>query len=433
MRHLRGILSPQGVRLYTGSHPGGGPFGGLRRLRPLRAALSGLCHYHKGGGYKVKTGETIFTMGNDAMTWGAIAAGARFYAGYPITPSSEVAELSSVRLPQVGGLYIQMEDELGSMAAIIGASAAGKKAYTATSGPGFSLMQENLGVAIMGELPCVIINVMRSGPSTGLATKPAQGDLLQARWGTHGDHGIIALSPASVQECYDYMIAAFNLAEKYRTPVVFLADEVVGHMRETFLPWAPSPEDIVERKAPACPPEDYQVYGFQREEDGIAPLAAYGGPYIFRINGSTHDQWGAPCSQPENAEGFVRHYTEKLQRHIQDITILNQFAMEDAEYAIITFGCSTRSAKAAMKAARAQGLRVGVVQLVTLWPFPEEAIAQICAGLRGVIVPELNLGQLTGELRRVCKKELPIRGVNRVDGELIHPGEILDALREVSK
>ena len=190
----------------------------------------------------MKKGETIFTMGNDAMTAGAIAAGARFYAGYPITPSSEVAELSSVRLPQVGGLYVQMEDELGSMAAIIGASAAGKKAYTATSGPGFSLMQENLGVAVMGEIPCVIVDVMRSGPSTGMATKPAQGDLLQAKWGTHGDHGLIVISPASVQECYDYMITAFNYSEKHRTPVVFLADEVVGHMRETGrAPSAPLP------------------------------------------------------------------------------------------------------------------------------------------------------------------------------------------------
>lgn len=210
-------------------------------------------------------------MGNDAMTAGAIAAGARFYAGYPITPSSEVAELSSVRLPQVGGLYVQMEDELGSMAAIIGASAAGKKSYTATSGPGFSLMQENLGVAVMGEIPCVIVDVMRSGPSTGMATKPAQGDLLQAKWGTHGDHGLIVISPASVQECYDYMITAFNYSEKHRTPVVFLADEVVGHMRETYVKWEVGPEDVVERKSPVCAPADYKPYDFSGQSDDIAP------------------------------------------------------------------------------------------------------------------------------------------------------------------
>ena len=198
--------------------------------------------------------KVIFTLGNDAMTAGAIAAGARFYAGYPITPSSEVAELSSIRLPAVGGIFVQMEDELGSIAAIIGASLSGKKAYTATSGPGFSLMQENLGVAVMGEVPCVIINVQRSGPSTGLATKPAQGDLMQAKWGTHGDHGIIVLSPSSVQECYDLMILAFNLSEKYRTPVVFLADENVGHLREPYVRWEVTPADIVERKVPTCAP-----------------------------------------------------------------------------------------------------------------------------------------------------------------------------------
>ena len=297
----------------------------------------------------MKKGETIFTMGNDAMTAGAIAAGARFYAGYPITPSSEVAELSSVRLPQVGGLYVQMEDELGSMAAIIGASAAGKKSYTATSGPGFSLMQENLGVAVMGEIPCVIVDVMRSGPSTGMATKPAQGDLLQAKWGTHGDHGLIVISPASVQECYDYMITAFNYSEKHRTPVVFLADEVVGHMRETYVKWEVGPEDVVERKSPVCAPADYKPYDFSGQSDDIAPLAVYGGPCVFRINGTTHDESGAPSIDPANADKFIRHYTDKFTKNLDDITIVNQFAMEDAEYAIITFGCSTRSAKAAMK------------------------------------------------------------------------------------
>ena len=253
----------------------------------------------------MKKGETIFTMGNDAMTAGAIAAGARFYAGYPITPSSEVAELSSVRLPQVGGLYVQMEDELGSMAAIIGASAAGKKSYTATSGPGFSLMQENLGVAVMGEIPCVIVDVMRSGPSTGMATKPAQGDLLQAKWGTHGDHGLIVISPASVQECYDYMITAFNYSEKHRTPVVFLADEVVGHMRETYVKWEVGPEDVVERKSPVCAPADYKPYDFSGQSDDIAPLAVYGGPCVFRINGTTHDESGAPSIDPANADTMI--------------------------------------------------------------------------------------------------------------------------------
>jgi len=381
----------------------------------------------------MRKGETIFTMGNDAMTAGALAAGARFYAGYPITPSSEVAELSSVRLPQVGGLYVQMEDELGSIAAIIGASAAGKKSYTATSGPGFSLMQENLGVAVMGEIPCVIINVMRSGPSTGMATKPAQGDLMQAKWGTHGDHGIIALSPASVQECYDYMITAFNLSEKYRTPVVFLADEVVGHMRENYVKWEPGPGDIVERKRAVCPPEAYQPYAFAGEADGIAPLETFGGPYVFRVNGTTHNELGAPSISPENADRFIRHYTEKFTRNLDDITIINQFQMEDAEYAIVTFGCSTRSAKAAMCRAREQGKKVGVVQLVTVWPFPDAVVADLCARMKGIVVPELNLGQLIGEVQRVNKSGTAVVGVNKVNSEIITPDEILDALQEVEK
>ena len=381
----------------------------------------------------MKKGETIFTMGNDAMTAGAIAAGARFYAGYPITPSSEVAELSSVRLPQVGGLYVQMEDELGSMAAIIGASAAGKKSYTATSGPGFSLMQENLGVAVMGEIPCVIVDVMRSGPSTGMATKPAQGDLLQAKWGTHGDHGLIVISPASVQECYDYMITAFNYSEKHRTPVVFLADEVVGHMRETYVKWEVGPEDGVERKSPVCAPADYKPYDFSGQSDDIAPLAVYGGPCVFRINGTTHDESGAPSIDPANADKFIRHYTDKFTKNLDDITIVNQFAMEDAEYAIITFGCSTRSAKAAMKAARAQGKKVGVVQLVTVWPFPDQLVADVCGRVKGVVVPELNLGQLIGEVQRVNCHATPVVGVNKVDSDLIMPDEILKALQEVDK
>jgi 2-oxoglutarate ferredoxin oxidoreductase subunit alpha len=381
----------------------------------------------------MKKGETIFTMGNDAMTSGAIAAGARFYAGYPITPSSEVAELSSVRLPKVGGIYVQMEDELGSMAAIIGASVAGKKAYTATSGPGFSLMQENLGVAVMGEVPCVIINVMRSGPSTGLATKPAQGDLFQAKWGTHGDHGIIAISPSSVQECYDYMITAFNLAEKYRTPVIFLADEIVGHMRESYLKWDVTEADIVNRKKPDCVPEDYRVYDFAGEPDAIAPLASYGSEYVFRINGSMHDETGAPCSSPENAATFIRHYMEKFENNKDDITIVNQFMMDDAEYAIISFGCSVRPAKAAMKIAREKGLNVGVVQLVTVWPFADAIVEQVCSRVKGVVVPEMNLGQLIGEIHRVSQKDLPIVGVNKVNSDIITPNEILNALREMIK
>ncbi|MCL2498034.1 MAG: 2-oxoacid:acceptor oxidoreductase subunit alpha [Symbiobacteriaceae bacterium] len=372
-----------------------------------------------------------FAMGNEAITEGALAAGARFYAGYPITPSSEIAELSSLRLPQLGGVYIQMEDEIASMAAIIGASAAGVKSYTATSGPGFSLMQENLGVAVMGEIPCVVINVQRSGPSTGMATKPAQGDVMQARWGTHGDHGIIALSPSSVQECYDYTILAFNLAERYRTPVVILADEVVGHMREGYQPWEPSTQDISNRKQPKGDPASYKPYDYSGEADGIAPLAIYGGKYIFRINGSTHDERGDASIAPDNASKFIHHYHDKFAQNIDDIVVTKPYLLEDADYALVSFGCSVRSAKAAVQEARKQGIKLGLLQLVTIWPFPESAVAELSSKVKGIIVAEMNLRQVQGEVVKAVKGRTPVWGVNRVDSQMITPEEILALLREV--
>lgn len=376
-------------------------------------------------------GNVRFMQGNAAIAAGAFAAGARFYAGYPITPSSEIAEISSKQLPKLGGLYIQMEDEIGSIAAIIGASASGKKSFTATSGPGFSLMQENLGVAIMAEVPCVIINVMRSGPSTGLATKPAQGDFMQSRWGTHGDHGMIVLSPSSVEDCYYLMVKAFNFAEKYRTPVVFLADEIIGHMQERAVINEIKPEDIINRKQPTCDPKDYMP--FKVDEDGIAPLASYGSDYIIRLSGSTHDDSGFPNAKPENADKFVRHYTDKIEKNKKDITIVREYNMEDAEYAIITFGCSTRPALEAMDMLKEEGKKVGILQLVTLWPFAEEEVMKVCNQVKGVVVPELNLGQLIGEVKRVNQNNIPIVGLNKVNSLSIHPNEIIDKIREVEK
>ncbi|MCQ1529228.1 2-oxoacid:acceptor oxidoreductase subunit alpha [Lutispora saccharofermentans] len=372
-----------------------------------------------------------FMQGNEAIAEGAFAAGARFYAGYPITPSSEVAEIASRRLPQLGGLYVQMEDEIGSMAAIIGASAAGKKSFTATSGPGFSLMQENLGVAVMAEVPCVIINVQRSGPSTGLATKPAQGDFMQSRWGTHGDHGIIVISPSTVEDCYYLMVKAFNLSEKYRTPVVFLADEIIGHMREKAVIREINPEEIINRKFPKCDPKDYKP--FEREEDGIAPLASYGSEYIVRLSGSTHNDAGFPDSRPENADKFIRHYTDKIEKNKKDITIIRKYNLEDADYAIITFGCTTRSALEAMDVMRKEGKKVGVLQLVTLWPFPDEEIDEICARVKGIVVPELNLGQLIREVDRVNSYPIPVVGVNKVNSLSISPYEIIEKVGEMEK
>lgn len=374
--------------------------------------------------------EIRFMQGNEAMTEGAIAAGARFYAGYPITPSSEVAETSSVRLPQVGGLYIQMEDEIGSMAALIGASCSGKKAYTATSGPGLSLMSENLGVAVMGEIPCVLIDVQRSGPSTGLATKPAQGDIMQARWGTHGDHGIIALSPASVQECFDLMVTAFNLAEQYRTPVIFLADEVIGHLREKVILRSPDELEIVERKQPTCAPEDYRPYD---HTNGIAPLAAYGSEYVFKVNGSMHDELGRPCGRPDNAERYIRHLTNKIEDHKDEIAIVNKFEMDDAEYVIIAYGGTTRSALSAMKMAREKGIRVGVLQMVTIWPIAEKELTSVMESAKAVFVPEMNLGQFINEVENRNRRNIPVVGINRVNSYAIQPAEILAKIEEVAE
>jgi 2-oxoglutarate ferredoxin oxidoreductase subunit alpha len=376
-------------------------------------------------------GKFRFIQGNHAIAEGALAAGARFFAGYPITPSSEIAEISSRRLPEVGGVYIQMEDELGSIAAVIGASAAGKKSFTATSGPGFSLMQENLGVAVMAEIPCVIINVQRSGPSTGLATKPAQGDVMQSRWGTHGDHGIIVLSPSSVQDCFDLTVTAFNLAERYRTPVVLLTDEIIGHMRENASLGQPGPGELTERETPDCSPRDYKP--FELNKGKIAPLAAYGSEYVFRVSGSAHDEWGFACSSPENADKFIRHYTEKIEKNREDIIMTRQYNLSDAEYTIITFGCSTRSALEAMHSARDRGKRAGVLELITLWPFASDRVKEACRNAKAVIVPEMNLGQVIREVQRAVKRDIPIVGVNKVDSRSITPMEILGKIEEVAK
>lgn len=375
-------------------------------------------------------GEFRFMQGNEAMTEGAIAAGARFYAGYPITPSSEVAETSSIRLPQVGGLYVQMEDEIGSIAALIGASCSGKKSYTATSGPGISLMAENLGVAVMSEIPCVLIDVQRSGPSTGLATKPAQGDVLQARWGTHGDHGIIVLSPSSVQDCFDLMVTAFNYAELYRTPVIFLSDEIIGHLREQVIIRSPEEITVVERRQPTCDPADYKPFD---HSNGLAPLAAYGGKYIFKINGSMHDELGRPCARPDNADRVIRHLTDKIEKHRDEITITRKYNMDDAEYVIIAYGGTARSALSAMQKAREKGIRAGVLQLVTIWPVAEKEILAAMQQAKAAIVPELNLGQFIGEIRMRNPKNIPVLGVNRVDGKPIEPSEILKTIEEATK
>ncbi|MGI6251939.1 MAG: 2-oxoacid:acceptor oxidoreductase subunit alpha [Aminivibrio sp.] len=375
---------------------------------------------------------SIFISGNEAIAEGAIAAGARFYAGYPITPSSEVAETAARRLPEVGGMYVQMEDELSSMAAIVGASVSGARAFTATSGPGFSLMQENLGMAVMGEVPCVVVNVQRSGPSTGMATKPAQGDVMQARWGTHGDHGIIALAPSSVQDCYDFTIKAFALADRFRTPVILLADAAVAKLKENVRLQTPSPEETAPRPMPTCPPEEYQPFAVDEERNMTAPLAAFGGDYIFRVTGSMHNETGGQGASPENADRVILHLTAKLEKNRDAMPRTRPFLMEDTRWAVISYGCSARSARAAVKAARRKGIAAGLLELTTLWPFPDEEVTEALSRVKGALVPELNLGQAAGEVRRLNGFGIPVVGVNRVDGNLIQPAEILSVLEEAT-
>jgi 2-oxoglutarate/2-oxoacid ferredoxin oxidoreductase subunit alpha len=376
-------------------------------------------------------GKVKFLQGNQACVEGAVAAGARFYAGYPITPSSEVAQAASEKLPPLGGYYVQMEDEIASMAAIIGASLSGLKSFTATSGPGLSLMQENLGMGIMGEVPCVIIDVARGGPSTGLATKQAQGDVMFTRWGTHGDHTIIVVTPASVQECFDLTVRAFNLSEKYRTPVIVLTDKTIGHLREKVEVKDPGEIEIIDRKRPTGPPGDYKPY--RADEDGIPPLAAYGDRHLLRINSSMHGEEGFIDQSPRNATSLNKRLYEKIEKNVADIGQIKAFQTEDAETVIIAFGIAARSALRAMTLARQAGLRVGVAQLQTLWPFPVPQLQEaIGPGCRRLLVAEMNMGQLALEVERVFHDKEVYR-VNKWSGEDLLPREILHRLKEVSQ
>jgi 2-oxoglutarate ferredoxin oxidoreductase subunit alpha len=371
-------------------------------------------------------------QGNQAIAEGAMYAGASFFAGYPITPSSEIAEECSRRMPKIGGVYMQMEDEIASMGAIVGASLAGAKSFTATSGPGFSLMQENLGFAVMAEVPCVVVNVQRSGPSTGLATKPAQSDIMQVRWGRHGDQSIIALAPATVKECFTLTVEAFNLSERFRVPVILAADEIVAHMRENFTP----PEDgeikVINRKTPSVSPEDYKP--FEPDEDGIAPLAAYGSDYVFHVTSSMHGPEGFSNNSPANAAWKVAQLHRKIERYRDEIVITKSFDVEDADILLISFGAVTRAARAAALEARRQGIRAGVMQLVTVWPFPDQEIARFAKSAKTVVVPEMNYsGQVAGEVRRVLGPGVDMRRVNKYNGEIITPGDILKAIKQDGK
>jgi 2-oxoglutarate/2-oxoacid ferredoxin oxidoreductase subunit alpha len=365
-----------------------------------------------------------FMHGNEAAAEGAIAAGCRFYAGYPITPSTEIAEILSMRLPQVGGVFIQMEDEIASMAAIIGASLGGVKSATATSGPGFSLMQENLGFAVASEIPCVIINVQRVGPSTGLPTKAAQGDVMQARWGTHGDHPIIVLTPATVQESYLLAVRAFNLAERFRTPVVLLMDAIVAQLKEKVE--IPASLEIVDRAKPTDPPAGYKPFEFTRGD--VPPLAAFGTGYRFHVTGLLHDERGFPTENPELVARWWEHMNTKLAAHLDEILDWEETRLDDADVAIVAYGGTARAAAHAVALARERGLRVGLFKPRTLWPFPEEPIRELSKRVNRIVVAEMNMGQVRLEVERLAAGRVPVDGVHRADGLGITPGQILAAL-----
>ena len=364
-------------------------------------------------------------QGDEACAEGAIAAGCRFFAGYPITPATDVAEVLARRLPQVGGKFIQMEDEISSLAAVIGASVGGAKAMTATSGPGFSLMQENIGYAAMAEIPCVIVDVQRLGPSTGRPTSPSQGDVMQARWGTHGDHPIIVLSPSSVRETFDLTVQAFNFAERYRTPVILLMDEVIGHMRERVI--LPDSETIerVERPGTTVPPEWYKP--FENFPADVPPLMPFGEGYRYHITGLHHDERGYPTNRLDEVQPWLERVFRKIDRSLSDILLYDEDGIEDAETLVIAYGATARSARYAVEMARERGDKVGFLGLKTIWPFAEEVVEHAATRLHRVVVPEMNLGQLVLEVERVLGRH-KVHRVNRADGEMIRPAEILAAI-----
>jgi len=375
----------------------------------------------------VLAGEHFMT-GDDACAEGAIAAGCRFYAGYPITPSSEIAERMAKRLPQVGGVYIQMEDELGSMAAIIGASCAGAKAMTATSGPGFSLMQENIGLAFMMEAPCVVVDVQRGGPSTGLPTLLGQSDMMQARFGSHGDYAVIAYAPASPQEMFDLTVKAFNMAERFRTPVFVMADELVGHMSERVV-IDPDKIEIWHRPRPeAKPTEGVRILPFGTNGHPVPPMPLAGEGYRVHFTGLTHDERGYPQINPETQERMVWRKIKKILDHRDEIVEYEEVELDDAEVVLVAYGSTARAALRALRLAREKGRKVGMLRLITAWPFPGEKVEELRDA--ELIVPEVNAGQMAREVERWAKK--PIHRVNKLGGAPITPEEILQAIEEVA-
>ena len=379
---------------------------------------------------EVLTGKHLM-QGDVACAEGAIAAGCRFFAGYPITPATEIAERMSRRMVEVGGIYVQMEDELASMAAVIGASWAGAKAMTATSGPGFSLMQENIGLAAMTETPCVVVNIMRGAPSTGQPTEPGQQDVMQAQWGSHGDYDVIAFAPSSVQEMFDLTIECFNMAETYRVPTFLLADGFIGHLWERVI--IPPPEEIkiVERKKPTVPPEKYVP--FRPDDDLVPPMANFGDGYKVHVTGLTHDEHGYPrTDDPKVQFELVQRLCEKIRKNADKIVKTKEFMLEDADVAVIAYGIASRASISAVRKAREAGVKAGLLRLVTVWPFPEKTVAELANRVKAIVVPEMNYGQIVREVERAAK-ETPVYFLPKLGGEPHKPSEIFEVLRRAEK
>ena len=375
-------------------------------------------------------GERVLLLsGNEAVAEGAIAAGCRFFAGYPITPSSEIAEQLSYLLPRVGGRFIQMEDEIASMAAIIGASLAGVKSLTATSGPGFSLKQENIGYAALTEVPCVIVNVQRGGPSTGLPTSPAQADVMQTRWGTHGDHPIIVLTPTYIKEVFDLTVRAFNLSEEYRVPVVLLLDEINAHMREKVV--LPAEVETVERRKPEVGPEDYKPFDVSFGD--VPPMANYGEGYRFHVTGLMHDATGFPSGDPKIVQACQERLLRKIDANAEKIADSECRYLGESETLLIAFGSTARSVIHSVEELRAEGASVGMLRPLSIYPFPLAELEKALAGgvLKRIIVVEMNMGQLRLDIERHVAGRVPVFGLHKADGEPITPFEVTDRIREV--
>ncbi len=377
----------------------------------------------------IKTGEYVLVSGDEACAYGAISAGCRFFAGYPITPATEIAETFAEELPKVGGTFIQMEDELASACAIVGASLAGAKSMTATSGPGFSLMQEAIGYAAMTETPCVFVNVMRGGPSTGMPTKVSQGDIMQARWGTHGDHPVIALYPNSVKETYTLIVRAFFLAERFRVPVIFLMDESLGHLRES-IEVPPIPQEwVLQRMADNL--DEEEIYHPYEEVSGfITPLRMMG-KSRFHVSGLVHDETGFPLGTSDVADKLAKRLDKKIQFHLDEIINYEEYMVEDAEILLIAYGSTSRSARQAVRMARMDGIKVGLFRPITIWPFPNARLKKLISRVDAALVAELNMGQIYKEVSQLNKKGKLLNLINRVDGELISPDQIIQAINEL--